>query len=138
MCIRDSLIELVDARRVPSTPMMTVHVDKKLRADRDAVQNIALQVEVTTVPDVASIGTVVEDLTVVITPNAARMGERGIKREELVNALTENLDLRLFELARGAGAARRARSRSTSRRAPPAPRSRRRRSSSRRCRSRSS
>src|SRR5271157_4293553 len=43
------LIELVDARRVPSTPMMTVHVEKKLRGDREAVQKIALQVEVTTV-----------------------------------------------------------------------------------------
>ena len=49
------LIELVDARRVPSTPMMTVHVDKKLKNDRDAVQEIALQIEVTTVPDLSLI-----------------------------------------------------------------------------------
>ncbi len=97
------LIELVDARRVPSTPMMTVHVDKKLKADREAVQNIALQIEVTTVPDVASIGTVVEDLTVVVTPNAARMADRGIKRAELELALTDNLDLRLFTIGPGSG-----------------------------------
>jgi DNA-directed RNA polymerase subunit A" len=97
------LIELVDARRVPSTPMMTVHVDKKLKADRDAVQNIALQIEVTTVPDVAAIGTVVEDLKVVITPIAARMDERGIRRDELERALQENLDLRLFEIKPGSG-----------------------------------
>jgi DNA-directed RNA polymerase subunit A" len=97
------LIELVDARRVPSTPMMTVHVDKKLRADRDAVQNIALQIEVTTIPDVASIGTVVEDLKVVITPIAARLTERGIRRAELEAALQENLDLRLFEIAASGG-----------------------------------
>ena len=44
------LIELVDARRVPSTPMMTIHVDKKLKNDREAVQKIALQVEITTIP----------------------------------------------------------------------------------------
>jgi DNA-directed RNA polymerase subunit A" len=97
------LIELVDARRVPSTPMMTVHVDKKLRNDRAAVEQIGLQIEVTTVPDVASIGTVVEDLKVVVTPQAALMAKRGVKRTELEAALTEGLDRRLFEIRPGAG-----------------------------------
>jgi DNA-directed RNA polymerase subunit A" len=97
------LIELVDARRVPSTPMMTVHVDKKVKNDRDAVQEIALQIEVTTVPDVAAIGTVVEDLKVVISPIAARLEERGVRRAELEAALAENLDPRLFEMKSGSG-----------------------------------
>jgi len=97
------LIELVDARRVPSTPMMTVHVERKFRSDRDAVQQIALQIEITTVPDVASIGTVIEDLKVVISPIAARLEERGVKRAELEAALAENLDARLFELKPGSG-----------------------------------
>ncbi|MGA8275265.1 MAG: DNA-directed RNA polymerase subunit A'' [Thermoplasmata archaeon] len=97
------LIELVDARRVPSTPMMTVHVDKKLKNDRDAVEGIGLQIEVTTVPDVAAIGTVVEDLKVVVSPQAALMAKRGVKRSEIETALTENLDLRLFEIRPGSG-----------------------------------
>jgi DNA-directed RNA polymerase subunit A" len=97
------LIELVDARRVPSTPMMTVHVEKKLRGDRDAVHHIALQVEVTTVPDVAAIGTVVEELKVVISPIADRLQERGVKRAELEAQLLENLDARLFEMKNGSG-----------------------------------
>jgi DNA-directed RNA polymerase subunit A" len=97
------LIELVDARRVPSTPMMTVHVEKKISKDRDAVQKIALQIEVTTVPDVASIGTVVEDLKVVVAPQGALLEARGVKRSELEVALTENLDPRLFEVHPGSG-----------------------------------
>ncbi len=97
------LIELVDARRVPSTPMMTVHVDRKLKNDREAVEQIALQVEVTTVPDVAAIGTVVEDLKVVVSPQAALMSARGVKRAELEAALLEHLDGRLFELKPGSG-----------------------------------
>ena len=97
------LIELVDARRVPSTPMMTVHVEKKLRGDRDTVQKIALQIEVTNVPDVASIGTVIEDLKVVVSPQAALLQARGVKRAELEAALAENLDPRLFELKSGSG-----------------------------------
>jgi DNA-directed RNA polymerase subunit A" len=97
------LIELVDARRVPSTPMMTVHVDKKLKADRAAVQKIGLQIEVTTIPDVATIGTVVEDLKVLVTPRADLLEARGVKRAEIEAALAENLDPRLFELKPGSG-----------------------------------
>jgi len=97
------LIELVDARRVPSTPMMTIHVDKKLRNDREAVHKIALQVEVTTVPDVASVGTVVEELKVVVSPQAALLEARGVKRADIEAALAENLDLRLFEIRPGSG-----------------------------------
>ncbi|EQD39759.1 DNA-directed RNA polymerase subunit A', partial [mine drainage metagenome] len=97
------LIELVDARRVPSTPMMTVHVDKKLKNDREAVERIALQVEVTTVPDVAAIGTVVEDLKVVVSPQAPLLAARGVKRAEIEAALLEHLDGRLFELKPGSG-----------------------------------
>ncbi len=97
------LIELVDARRVPSTPMMTVHVEKKLKADRDAVQSIALQIEVTTIPDVASIGTVVEELKVLVSPQVALMHARGVKRADLERALNENIDTRSFRLQNGAG-----------------------------------
>jgi DNA-directed RNA polymerase subunit A" len=97
------LIELVDARRVPSTPMMTVFVEKKLKADRAAVEQIALQIEVTTVPDVASIGTVVEELYVVVSPQAAAMQARGVKRADIEAALAENLDIRKVKVSNGSG-----------------------------------
>jgi DNA-directed RNA polymerase subunit A" len=97
------LIELVDARRVPSTPMMTVHVERKLRNDRAEVQRIALQIEVTTIPDVASIGTVVEDLKVVISPQAALLEARAVSRADIESALVANLDPRLFVVKPGSG-----------------------------------
>jgi DNA-directed RNA polymerase subunit A" len=97
------LIELVDARRVPSTPMMTIYVEKKLRADRDHVQDIALQIEVTTIPDVASIGTVVEELKVVVSPQAALMQARGVKRADIERSMAENIDDRSFKLSNGSG-----------------------------------
>jgi len=97
------LIELVDARRVPSTPMMTVYVDPKVRHDREAVQKIALRIEVTNVPDVATVGTVVEELKVVVAPQAALLRARGVTRDEMEQALRENLDIRLFEMRNGTG-----------------------------------
>jgi DNA-directed RNA polymerase subunit A" len=97
------LIELVDARRVPSTPMMTIFVEKKLRAERNEVQKIALQIEVTGVPDVASIGTVVEDLKVVITPQPALLEGRGVRRADVERALLEHLDERRYKISNGSG-----------------------------------
>jgi DNA-directed RNA polymerase subunit A" len=97
------LIELVDARRVPSTPMMTIFVDKKLKEHRAEVEKIALQIEVTNVPDVASIGTVVEDLKVVITPQHALLQARGVKRADIERALLENLDSRRYQIKNGSG-----------------------------------
>ncbi|MFG1530112.1 MAG: DNA-directed RNA polymerase subunit A'' [Thermoplasmata archaeon] len=97
------LIELVDARRVPSTPMMTVYVDPKVRNDREAVQRIALRIEVTNVPDVATVGTVVEELKVVVAPQSALMRARGVTRDEMEQALRESLDVRLFEMRSGTG-----------------------------------
>ncbi|EQD72228.1 DNA-directed RNA polymerase, subunit A', partial [mine drainage metagenome] len=97
------LIELVDARRVPSTPMMTVYVDPKLRSNREAVQEIALRIEVTTLPDVASVGTVVEELKVVISPQGPLLHTRGVKRADIEAALAENLDSRMFEIRPGSG-----------------------------------
>jgi DNA-directed RNA polymerase subunit A" len=97
------LIELVDARRVPSTPMMTVYVDRKIRAERESVERIALQIEVTTVPDVAAVGTVVEELKVVVSPQIGLMHARGVKRADLEQALKENLDIRYFTLTNASG-----------------------------------
>ena len=97
------LIELVDARRVPSTPMMTVYVDRKNRNDRAGVEKIALQIEVSTIPDVAAIGTVVEELKVVVTPQVGLMQARGVKRADIERALQENLDTRKFRLENGSG-----------------------------------
>ena len=97
------LIELVDARRVPSTPMMTIFVEKKLRTSRADVQRIALQIEVTTVPDVAAIGTVVEELKVVITPQPALLEARGVKRADIARSLAEGLDARRYRVSDGSG-----------------------------------
>ena len=47
------LIEIVDARRVPSTPMMTIYIEPKYRDDVDEVRRIASEIEMTKVLDIA-------------------------------------------------------------------------------------
>jgi DNA-directed RNA polymerase subunit A" len=97
------LIEIVDARRSPSTPTMSVYAEEAIRQDRKKVQDIALKIEVTTLPDVASIGSVVEKLKVVVTPKPELLEARGLKRDQVYQTVIEALDTRLFETAQGSG-----------------------------------
>jgi DNA-directed RNA polymerase subunit A" len=97
------LIEIVDARRSPSTPTMSVYAEEGIKTDRKKVQDIALKIEVTTLPDVASIGSVVEKLKVVVTPKVELLQARGLTRDQVYQTVVEALDTRIFETAQGSG-----------------------------------
>jgi DNA-directed RNA polymerase subunit A" len=98
------LIEIVDARRAPSTPTMTVYAAKELREDRKKVQDIALKIELTALPNVASIGSMVEKMKVVVNPNRHLMESRGINRDILYQAIVEQLgDKKGFTVSSGSG-----------------------------------
>jgi DNA-directed RNA polymerase subunit A" len=98
------LIEIVDARRSPSTPTMTVYVDKGIREDRRKVQDIALKIELTTLPNVASIGSVVERMKVIVHPDSGLMETRGVTRDVLYEAITEHLGGKKgFSVTNGSG-----------------------------------
>src|SRR5512138_2588711 len=51
------LIEIVDARRVPSTPMMTVYIEPEFSGNVDVVRKVASHIEKTTLLDIADIET---------------------------------------------------------------------------------
>ena len=72
------LIEIVDARRVPSTPMMTIFVDKALSNDLDKVKSIASDIEITTVLDLADIETDLHNMRLFIVPDQRKCGQKGI------------------------------------------------------------
>ncbi len=84
------LIEIVDARKIPSTPMMTVYMDKGHRASRDKVQGVATALTHTSLVDIASsIETEITGLTIAVTLNGQAMRERGISRKDVELALKE-------------------------------------------------
>jgi DNA-directed RNA polymerase subunit A" len=72
------LIEIVDARRVPSTPMMTIYVDKELSNDLDKVKSIASNIEITTVLDLADIETDLHNMRLFIIPDMRKCEQKGI------------------------------------------------------------
>lgn len=80
------LIEIVDARRVPSTPVMTIYL-KDRQQDLEEVRRFAQEIEMTHLEDVAEIETDVLNSQVAVYPIEARMRSRGVTEEDLEKAL---------------------------------------------------
>lgn len=82
------LIEIVDARRKPSTPIMTVHLTKKYQKSKKKATKIARNIICTRLEDIAH--TIYEDPVreeIIVELNPAAMEEREITTEDLQKAL---------------------------------------------------
>src|SRR6058998_2834022 len=80
------LIEIVDARRVPSTPIMELYV-KTGHGDLEKMRKIATEIEMTSLEDVASIETDLVNMRVLAYPDDHRMKSRGVTWSELEEKL---------------------------------------------------
>ncbi|MFG1449236.1 MAG: DNA-directed RNA polymerase subunit A'' [Thermoplasmataceae archaeon] len=83
------LIEIVDARRIPSTPSMTIYMKPELEKSEEAVLNLVKELENTTIIDVADIVTDIEQMTLSIVPTARKMNERLVKHSDISEALAK-------------------------------------------------
>jgi DNA-directed RNA polymerase subunit A' len=82
------LIEIVDARRVPSTPMMTVYLDKSHRASRERAQEVATLITHTTLHDiVSSIESDITRMRITLNLNSRAMKERNVLIKDVRGAL---------------------------------------------------
>ncbi|AOW80706.1 DNA-directed RNA polymerase subunit A'' [Halodesulfurarchaeum formicicum] len=70
------LIELVDARKTPDTPMMTVHLDEEYATERDRAHEVVWQIEATKILALGDISTNVADMIVRIDLNEDTLEER--------------------------------------------------------------
>lgn len=79
------LIEIVDARKKPSTPIMSVYLDKEYNSKEKAAE-IAKELVYLTVGDVSS-GIYIDPLkvAVVVKLNAETMESRGVKKDDFEN-----------------------------------------------------
>ncbi|MEM2341974.1 MAG: DNA-directed RNA polymerase subunit A' [Candidatus Bathyarchaeia archaeon] len=73
------LIEIVDARREPSTPIMTIYLDEEHRVNREKATEIAQKILYTTIEDISET-TYINPETggVIVKLNERKMNERGI------------------------------------------------------------
>jgi len=82
------LIEIVDARKIPSTPMMIIYLDEKHRASKEKAQDVATLLTHTTLGDiVTSIESDITRMKIVATLNLRAMKERGIRASDVKNAV---------------------------------------------------
>jgi DNA-directed RNA polymerase subunit A" len=78
------LIEIVDARSSPSTPMMNIYLRDEYRVNPDLAKEIANKIEITRLTDVADIGMDLVNINISIKPNKKTMEKKGIAINDLL------------------------------------------------------
>jgi DNA-directed RNA polymerase subunit A" len=78
------LIEIVDARSSPSTPMMNIYLRDEYRVNPDLAKEIANKIEITRLTDVADIEMDLVNITISIKPNKKTMEKKGITIDEIL------------------------------------------------------
>ncbi len=86
------LIEIVDARRSPSTPVMTIYLDKKHRKSKSKATEIAREIIATTLGDISAAEPYLDPEleAVVVKLDSGMMNERGVNAEDLPNLIKMN------------------------------------------------
>ncbi len=82
------LIEIVDVRRTPSTPIMKIYLDERCRYDRERALEVARNIELTTVETVAkSIELDYATFSIIIDLDPDMLADREVAVEDVVKAL---------------------------------------------------
>ncbi len=81
------LIEIVDARSAPSTPMMNIYLRDEYRLNPDLAKEVANQIEITKLNDVADIGADLTNLVIIINPDSKTMKKKGFDIDELLETI---------------------------------------------------
>ena len=87
------LIEIVDARKIPSTPTMTIKLAPDYAHDRDLAREVAWAIESTSILHLGSISTDLAEMNVIIELNSGAMEQRKITAEEVAARLKEETGL---------------------------------------------
>ena len=81
------LIEIVDARKDPSTPMMTVYLEGAYRINRELAKKMANKIEITKLINIADVAVDIGNMKIIIKPNKKAMERKDINREDILKAL---------------------------------------------------
>ncbi len=87
------LIEILDARKEPSTPMMNIKLKGEYARDRDKVKEIAWEIEATNILDLGSIETELDKMKVTIKLNERILEQRKIEAEYVRKRIQDGIDL---------------------------------------------
>ncbi len=85
------LIEIVDARKTPSTPMMTVYLDEQHKYDKEKALEVARRIEMTKVENVTD--TIEIDWyenAIIIRLDPEMLEDKGVTREDVIRAINKS------------------------------------------------
>jgi DNA-directed RNA polymerase subunit A" len=83
------MIEIVDARRLPSTPSMYIPLVGIAAQDESVARHVSYEIEMTMLSNVATIETDITNLRLVIRPDVRKMDERGVTMDDIVERLNK-------------------------------------------------
>ena len=86
------LIEILDVRRTPTTPLMTIYLRKEFARDKEKAVEIAQRIEMTKIEDVVSQYEIdLINRQLVLSLNRLRLRQKGVKAEEVARKIQEEL-----------------------------------------------
>lgn len=83
------LIEVVDARKEPSTPMMEIYLREDIRYDRLKAEEVAKKIENTSIINIARIEIGIAEMCIYIIPDEKEMSARGVKLDDILRVLSQ-------------------------------------------------
>ncbi len=87
------LIEIVDARKNPSTPMMTIFLESDYASDRDKARELAWKIEATSINVLGSMSTDITEMKIIIELNKKVLLQRNMTSEEVAGKIEEELGI---------------------------------------------
>jgi len=87
------LIEIVDARKQPSTPMMTIALEEEYANDRDKARQLAWEIEATHIEHLADITTDLANMQLIIDLHEKTLLHRALTPDEIADKLRDELDV---------------------------------------------
>ncbi len=87
------LIEIVDARKQPSTPMMTIALEEGYATDRDKARQLAWEIEATHIEHLADITTDLANMHLIIDLHEKTLKYRSLTADEIADKLREEMDV---------------------------------------------
>ncbi|OLZ42189.1 DNA-directed RNA polymerase subunit A'' [Natrinema saccharevitans] len=91
------LIELVDARKTPDTPMMTVYLEGEYATEREKAHEVVWKIEATQILALGDVSTNVADMRVQISLNEDTLKERMITPEEVAEIIEDSLGVKTVQ-----------------------------------------
>ena len=91
------LIEIVDARSTPSTPMMTIYLEGAYRVNAEMAQKIANKIEMTRLQDIADFRLDIENIVIYVDIDEKSIARRDIKREDIIDKIKKIKRVRVEE-----------------------------------------